>query len=203
MPAAVVDLDGVTQLAVGSYATCTLPREGQVACWGINAYGQLGDGRAHDVCDVSRHTTDAHGTVDCSARPVAVTLARATKIALGSTGACATLSDGGGVACWGNVPGDDAERRPVPIHLPWARDAVDVSVGEWHACALERSGRVTCWGPPAALGHARSSKRLCPARYAGCAVGDPLPPAAGRVVRLSAGHTQTCVVNVSGALRCW
>ena len=87
---AVVDLgSGRTAKAVniGDRHTCAVLDDGSVKCWGLNNYGQLGDG-----------TTTNHNT------PVAVTLPAgrsAVDIHAGYSYTCAVLDDNS-VMCWGH-----------------------------------------------------------------------------------------------------
>lgn len=42
-----VSISGAASASVGDYHSCALSRDGEVRCWGYNAFGQLGDG-GHD-----------------------------------------------------------------------------------------------------------------------------------------------------------
>jgi alpha-tubulin suppressor-like RCC1 family protein len=84
-PQTVVELDDAAQLAAGRYHTCALRKGGSVACWGLNAKGELGDGMTQD-----------------SSSPVAVmNLSAATFVAAGSWHTCAATAPGQ-VLCWGD-----------------------------------------------------------------------------------------------------
>jgi alpha-tubulin suppressor-like RCC1 family protein len=85
-----VSVSGLTARAVaiaaGNSHTCALLSDGGVQCWGMNSYGQLGDG----------NTTDVHGA---AVRPGLASTA--TAVTTGSAHTCALLSTGGGMQCWG------------------------------------------------------------------------------------------------------
>ncbi|OJY27812.1 MAG: hypothetical protein BGO98_41900 [Myxococcales bacterium 68-20] len=110
---------------------CALLDDGTVACWGSNAYGQLGRG-------------DDAGTKD-SATAMRVE-ALSDVVQLDHT--CAVDKDGG-VWCWGtgaflrnDAGASTTERTPVKLALPPAKrvaTALDVS------CAVVDDG-VRCWG---------------------------------------------------------
>ena len=66
--------------------------------------------------------------------------------------------------------------------------------GEYHACALDDGGRVSCWGNGANGQLGRSIKRAGTA-----AVVDDV----GRVKQIAAGASHTCAVESSGSVKCW
>ena len=84
-PAAVVNLSGVAEIALGFRHACARRTDGTVACWGDNQYGQLGDGMA---------PTDAPVPVEVSG------LTGAVAIGAGNDHTCAFLDDGT-ATCWG------------------------------------------------------------------------------------------------------
>jgi alpha-tubulin suppressor-like RCC1 family protein len=131
-------------VAVGDALSCALGPNGEVWCWGGNDRGQLGNGQEAS-----------------SAHPVAVQgLTDAVEIDAGFGHACARRS-GGTVVCWGNDRhgqlGDSAahencsEAFPepcsrTPVQVGDLDDAVAISLGTQHSCALRASGDVVCWG---------------------------------------------------------
>lgn len=79
---------------------------------------------------------------------------------------------------------------------------VDVSLGEYHTCALAMDGRVKCWG-------ANDYGRLGQAGYDE-SIGDDEPPSdwdpievADDVVALVSGHDHNCALRGSGGAVCW
>ena len=105
---AIENLDGAQDLQLGGSFGCALLDTGEVACWGANNHGQLGDGTF----------TDAVGT---ATRVVGIS--NAVAIQLGSARACALLDDGQ-IMCWGDneygMLGDGTtldRNAPVPLNL--------------------------------------------------------------------------------------
>jgi alpha-tubulin suppressor-like RCC1 family protein len=164
-PVTVSGISDAIAISVGNYAACALIRGGTVQCWGLNAYGELGNGAA--------------GTT--SAAPVTVSgLANATGVAINlSASTCALLSTstvqcwgqdfgllpsfdvagvtnatelsdfcaliyGGAVSCWTASPGDDAGATASPV--AGVTTATTVSSSDSDACAVLASGSVVCWG---------------------------------------------------------
>jgi len=121
-------------VAVGAGHTCAL-MDGKVACWGNNEQGQLG------------------APSPPSSKPVPVPLdGDAKALAAGYAHNCAILSDGR-VQCWGsNLYGqlgplaEPGVKPSAPAVVDLGEEAVEVSCGREHSCALGESGRAYCWG---------------------------------------------------------
>lgn len=72
-PVDVIGLTDATQLSAGRFNTCVVRASGEAACWGYNAYGQLGNGT---------HTEEA---VAGALAPVAVLdLSDAARVSVGA-----------------------------------------------------------------------------------------------------------------------
>jgi alpha-tubulin suppressor-like RCC1 family protein len=166
---------GTAALAAGDHHTCALLEGGDVACWGANEAGQVGDG-----------TTATRP----APRPVALG-EPAVAVAAGAAHACAVLS-GGGVRCWGANDAGQAPGTPTalpalsPVATPVAAGAVSVAAGAGHTCARLASGAVRCWG-------GNGAGQLGPGP------GQPVPAGATALV---AGRDHACAL-VGGAVRCW
>jgi len=190
-PVAVTDLRDAVDVGTGSTHACAVRADGSVWCWGSNDTGELGDGTR-----LARPT------------PVAVEgLPRARRVRPGRGFTCALLRDDS-VWCWGSdadgltgAPepasrcGDQewspaclpAPRAPVP--LP---PAIDLVVGDEHACAVTREGQVLCWGGTFGCEQGRSQVE----RIRAPQVLESLPPVAAL-----AGPQ--CAHARSGDLVCW
>ncbi len=177
-------------ISAGGDHTCALQPSGAVQCWGNNAYGQLGDGTA-----VSKTTSVA-----------VLGLTDAVAISTGGIHTCA-LKSGGSVVCWGNnsngqagdgTPGSD---KTSPVVVSGLTDAVALSAGRLHTCALRANSSVVCWGlnSNGQLGDgttgngSSSSNRLAPVAVIGLT----------DTVAISAGLFHTCALKTSGSAVCW
>jgi len=171
-------------IAAGTGHSCVLRDNGQVACWGANSRGQLGDGSTDDRSD-----------------PVAVAgLSDAVELALGRGHSCARRRSGL-VVCWGGNErgqlgaGLDAalSLRPVPVR--GLTDAKSITSGDDHMCAVRVDGAVVCWGNNAdgQLGNlARKTwNEAAPIRG--------LMDAAAVV----AGARHSCALRTTGGAICW
>jgi hypothetical protein len=129
-PRRVPGLVDVSQLAVGERFACALSA-GQVACFGANHVGQLGDGSR-----TARLT------------PQIITgLSGIVQIAAGGERACARTAEGR-VACWGALPGPQGTLREQP-HPEWVSglpSARRIAVGPDTLCAIAEDTSLHCWG---------------------------------------------------------
>ncbi len=124
---------------------CFITNDGQAWCNGTNESGQLGDG-----------TTETPGDA------VAVEgLDSVISIAAGNQHSCAVATEGT-VWCWGDatlgrlgdngtyqtcdVGGNDVDCAPSPVQVSGISDAVTVTAGGSHSCAVNATGELWCWG---------------------------------------------------------
>ena len=191
----------VIQLTAGGTHTCSLISTGKVRCWGKNDYGQLGYGNANNIGD--DETPASAGDISIGGDVIQLTS--------GDNHTCALLSTGK-VRCWGtgsdgrlgygdtNEIGDnEAPSSAGDVNV--GGDAVQISAGMYHTCALLSTGNVRCWGKndygQLGYGHTQS-------------IGDTETPASagdvdvgGSVKQIMAGQRHTCALLSSGAVRCW
>ncbi len=174
-------------IAAGGGFTCTALSNGQVWCWGLNQYGQLG--------------ADPAVTGTSTTTPVRVAgLDTAVSVSAGTYAACAVLSDGT-AACWGRnaggVLGDGSSTdRWSPLVIP-ALDAVtEISLYDTHACAVRSDGSLRCWGQNywGQLGDGTNTNTLF-------ATAVPSIPVAA--VHVSVGWIHTCAIDAMGDVWCW
>ncbi len=183
VPTTVRGLAGRVQaIAAGGTHTCALLVDGQVMCWGDNAFGQLGN-----------------GTKTSSSTPLAVrNLQGAISLSAGSGHTCAVNSSG--VWCWGNnilgQLGDGSMTdSALPVKVGSLSGVREISAGGLHTCALLNDGTVQCWGfnEHGQLGDKTIVTRTSPV---------PVPELAS-ARSISAGGLHTCAVLASGRVACW
>jgi len=204
----VVGLGGVTSISSSSsvpsmswkqHHTCAGLLDGSAWCWGVNAWGQLGDGQSHQVC-IGGH--------DCSILPVQVTgLSGVTAVATGGNHTCAVLDDGT-VWCWGNnfsnqlgdnqshvMCYDGHDCSPVPVQVLGLTGVTDLSAGYVHTCALRNDGTLWCWGSNSfgALGDGTTTSSGVPVQVVGIQDG----------VAITAGGAHTCAIRTDSTAWCW
>lgn len=178
--------DGVfVATCAGERHACALHADGTLYCWGGNREGQLGLG--------DRMTR---------ARPTALPDRRFSALSCGGYNTCA-IESSGGLYCWGdNLEGTlgqgDAPLRdsPSPVRVPGDRRAIEVSVGQAHACRIDEAGTLACWG--------RNTFSQTGT------MGEPLQARAPSVIadgrrytKVAAAQNHSCAIASDGKLYCW
>lgn len=186
-------------ISVGGSHSCALTGAGAIYCWGVNEWGQLGNGAG------------GGGTVADLPQLVVAGGQQFTAISAGLTHTCA-LARGGKAYCWGERSagrlGDGAgagEARFIatPQEVMGGRTFASISAGAIHSCALSARGEAFCWGRNTAgqLGiGAPSDSVLAPAQVlAGAGVG----PFSAVGAWGDNQHGHTCALSTAGQLYCW
>ncbi|AYM95859.1 IPTL-CTERM sorting domain-containing protein [Acidovorax sp. 1608163] len=176
---------GVVAIGANQYQSCAVSAAGAAQCWGVNDFGQLGDGS----------TTDR-------ASPVAVTGlgAGVAAIAVGGFHACA-LTTVGSLQCWGANAGQLGDgshtnrATPVVVSVLGSR-AVAIAGGGLHTCGWSEGGAAQCWGRnvEGQLGDGSTTDRTLPVAVSGLGSG---------VAAVRGGDAHTCAVTKAGAAQCW
>ena len=164
---------------------CSILANYSMYCSGTNNYGQLGLGS----------TASSAGYVSLSPEPVVVDE--------GKDHTCAILVDAS-LWCWGRnhhgQVGDDSTTNrvsPVQVDLGTGVDAVAVSAGDDHTCAITDSGDVMCWGYNirGQLGDGTTNETHIPIE-ANHSTGL-------RAVSLVTAGRSTCAIFDNGSVGCW
>ena len=180
-----------TRLPRGRIATsvegghsCMVVADGTVRCWGLNAFGQLGD-----------------GTTSTPAASVRVTgISTAIAVTTGRDHSCALLVDAT-VRCWGaNTVGQlgnaSFNASFAPVTVSGITNAVSISGGSLHTCVRRSDGTIACWG----------SNQFGQIGDGSIANNRPTPvpvQGIGNARMVAVGSTHTCAVRVDGTVACW
>lgn len=169
------------QIDLGNGHTCGL-RDGALYCFGLNNYGQCGDG-----------TTQ-------TPRTAAVRVGTAsdwTAIALGGFHTCGLR--GGAIYCWGDnelgAVGDGTQQnRSLPTQVGTATDWTAIAAGGLRTCGLRAGGALYCWGWNDEDGvHDGSTPPLLVPTQVGSLTG---------WTQVATSGTHTCAIR-AGELWCW
>lgn len=185
-------------ISAGSDEACDVLTTGRITCWGASAYGALGNGVGEP------------GELPIPQEVAGITTATAVSVS-GEGAACARLASSA-VDCWGlnneGQLGDGTEIGPehctpvpapcstTPVQVRGITNAVAVSAGYEHACALLSTGHVECWGSDmnGELGDGQ--------------IGEPSStpvPVSGisTATSVASGSSDSCAVLTSGHVYCW
>jgi alpha-tubulin suppressor-like RCC1 family protein len=168
--------------------TCALHASGAVSCWGSRREGQLGDGVG--IFGVQGTPSQVSGVTD------------AVFVSAGNAHACA-VRQGGQVVCWGDREdgrlgdgGSAAGFEAAPVTVANLSDAIHVSAGYRHSCAVRQGGQVVCWG-------SREFGRLGDNMSTGSATGPVAVLNVTDAVQVTAGVDHTCARRITGQALCW
>jgi alpha-tubulin suppressor-like RCC1 family protein len=175
---------GATQVSISQTHSCVRLFDGTLRCWGSDFSGELGRGSIGTFRD----------------QPAVPNIDGVLAVGVGRQFSCALRTDGS-VWCWGANGsgqlgrGNGVEADPNPAPVVGIDDALELSVGELHACVTRPSG-LYCWGDNSfgAVGPDASV---------------PTQPLPVRVdiepfSEVSAGGRSTCaLLSGSGAVSCW
>jgi alpha-tubulin suppressor-like RCC1 family protein len=185
LPVTVTGLDNASQQvgARGNYS-CVQTADSGLTCWGLNVYGQLGDGSAQ------------YRTTPVQVYPPG---SGVSVVGAGAATSCAGVP--GGLACWGyngegTVGVEDAGLfESLPLLLPAFSQAPSaVSGGNGHICAAV-AGAAWCWGDNerGQLGSGPGPDAFVPVAVSGLGSGVSL---------VAAGSRHSCAL-VNGGAWCW
>ncbi len=158
IPAPVPDLAQVTAISAGAGFACALEMGGEVVCWGRNDSQQLGHPTG-GMGDTTCSSGDA--STPCNVKPTPVHMPNARQVAAGGGFACAVTEVSAQVYCWGGALLGETGNGMTGASLPPAAitpqvppgypgqpamEAVAVTGGNAHACAIDSSQYLWCWG---------------------------------------------------------
>jgi alpha-tubulin suppressor-like RCC1 family protein len=139
-PTQVENISNAVSIASGADSDYALLSDYTVAAWGMNNYGQLGDGNTSktEYTDLAR---------------IVIPSFSASRIFAGGFEACAIVTDGS-LNCWGsNDYGElgigsatPATAHATPVAVPGMSSTAFAAVGGNSVCAIPTNGGVKCWG---------------------------------------------------------
>ena len=159
------------------------PGASKVQCWGLNTYGQLGNG------------SSTQSTI-----PVLVTgLSTAVVLGAGNSHSCALRFDGT-IECWGlNANGQLGDGTTtdssLPVIVSGISSALDLTAGNDHNCARLDDDSVQCWGlnDNGQLGDGTTTQSDTPVAVSGISTAKAV----------AAGAAHSCALLSSGGVVCW
>lgn len=158
-------------VVAGDAHACALLEDSTVSCWGgreVNAQG-FGDAtptalpiaNLPPIAEIASESTDTcargvDGRVWCwgyayPGGPTSISGVTALQIATGRGFGCGLVARPGGIVCWGTnfrgaLGNGTTQASASPVSVLRVDDAVAVTAGDYHACALRSTGHVACWG---------------------------------------------------------
>lgn len=190
----------VLSVSRGEVSGCAIDSSNRLFCWGLG----------YETAGVAQNTAPTLRTAGANSFPHD----KVKSVSVGLFYTCAIAGDQDQLYCWGlnddaqaglgnkNDPIDD----PTPVQsFPFS--AMDtsqtrmVSAGYTHACAIDNSNKLFCWGKGVSgeLGQGNFADRLSPAAVV--AGPDGFDP--NNVKYVKAGSSSTCAIDSSDRLFCW
>ena len=197
------------RISVGNQHACFLKEDSTVLCWGLGDRGQLGNGSSStnyqkDHPIYVRDVDNASGSK----------LSGIVQISTGTSYNCA-LNSTGEVFCWGygdsgrlGNDGTSNENHPQEVidgdgSTTALTGITQIEAGSAHACALNSSGNVLCWGK-AEYGRLGNDDSTNNKDHPVTVIdGDGSSTALTGIVQISSGADHNCALNSSGEVYCW
>jgi alpha-tubulin suppressor-like RCC1 family protein len=172
------------EVSVGLSHTCGVTSSNLAYCWGLNLFGQLGDGT----------TTET--------RPIPVAVAgglRFRQVSAGSDHTCGVTTDSLAY-CWGfnhvgQLGDGTTDTHLTPVLVASVRRFRSVIASFHHSCGVTRGNRVLCWGLNdfGQLGDRTTTNRLTPVLVSGGL----------RFDHVDGGVQHTCGLTSDDLAYCW
>ncbi|HEX3235807.1 MAG TPA: hypothetical protein VHR41_16540 [Gemmatimonadales bacterium] len=183
------------QVSAGGGHACGVTTDDRAYCWGLNEWGELGDG------DTDPWNGEICNTYPCSSRPVAVAgVLRFNHVSAGDRHTCGITTDNKAY-CWGrNFEGQLGTGAPssssvVPVAVAGTRLFRQVRAADNHTCAITKADVAFCWGynGDGELGDGTTDSHPVPVRVAGGL----------HWSLVSGGFSHTCGVTTDNHAYCW
>jgi alpha-tubulin suppressor-like RCC1 family protein len=192
-PQAVIGSFAFVRISAGDDHTCALTSRGTAHCWGVNSWGELGDG-----------TTVGSGVNGPQAVIGGLIFASISVSRDGGDAHTCALTALGKAYCWGrNNSGQlgdgttNDSNQNGPQAVIGGRTFVSIRAGEDFTCALTARGKAYCWGDNAFA-------QLGDGTAVDSGVNGPQAVIGGRTfASISAGDDHTCALTRRGVAYCW
>ncbi|MDO5747312.1 MAG: hypothetical protein Q4P66_06610 [Actinomycetaceae bacterium] len=181
-------------ISAGAFHTCAVTNKGQAYCWGQNNLHQLGSvqTKASNAANPVPQLVSGNG--------------RYLSVHSGYDYTCA-ITTSRTVDCWGsnsngqigaNLAANSHSEAKVPTRVTSLSNVYQLSTGYYHACALDGSNHLKCWGQGkySQLGPVGSYNRTVPADTT-------LGTRYGTVAQLRMGAAHSCLLTTAGQVYCW
>lgn len=209
IPDIILGINDAVAISSGDFATCTVRSNGTVTCFKFDYDGTFPE---------SKHETISGNTIGYKN---ILNLDDAIDISVGGNFACA-LRQTGQVACFGEkherILGPNAGDFTTPWHydeskikifeafqIPNITNAISVSSGLRHACVLQETGSIFCWGFNN-YGQLGNGDRRDPSVLSSERIFETIPVQVIGildVVSVAAGADYTCALRQNGKVACW
>ncbi|HEY2832564.1 MAG TPA: hypothetical protein VGJ14_09075 [Sporichthyaceae bacterium] len=175
---------GVIAISSGGFHTCAILSDAGLKCWGLNEYGELGN-----------------GSTGLEPRPVDVTgIGPVAQISAGGAHTCAITTQGAAL-CWGfNHWGQLGDASIADNWSPTPVTGLDsgvsqIDAGAYHTCARTTDG-LECWGQNlfGQFGDGGNNGLAAPRRVEGLE---------GDAHDVVAGWFHNCAISGQGDVVCW
>jgi alpha-tubulin suppressor-like RCC1 family protein len=186
-PQLLTPMTNITNIALGYNHTCAVNASNQLYCWGTNSYGQLGIG----------------SFANQSTPQLLTPMTNITDIKLRGFYTCA-INIFNQLYCWGsNLDGQlgigiygFSAQRSIPQLLTPMTNITNIALSRDHACAINASSQLYCWGN-------NSYGQLGIGSVGGNFATPQLLVPMTNIINIALGHYHTCSLNHFHQLYCW
>jgi|GEM_PF-3889605 len=191
---------GVATIAAGGTHTCALLNTGDIQCWGLNSYGQLG-----------RTVNNGNNNPNPVPASIRTPIANAGSLHGGYYHTCALVNTTGELRCWGyNYFGQVGVNTGTGTTTPivdsvvvtnLSSGVIAVALGSYHSCALLNTGAPLCWGYNL---YGQTGSTL----NSGSGTNPTPTPQnvqtlSSGVSEISTGENTSCALLGNGSMKCW